>query len=396
MKRTLLCALLLLAGCRSPDSLAKRPAPEVFELPPVHLTAPARGAPAPPVTITVLVGGDVLPHRPMLDEAGVEMALAPLSPLFKSADRTLVNYEAATGDPARAPRMTYVAKPDWMGALSRSGILAITGANNHACDAGLPGLKRTLEAAQEASIGVYGIDEADPWRPHTLVEKEGRRVCVVAWTTLVNTTSACSKSYALATAPLDRTGLGRVATAIGRAAREKCDATIAVFHGGDEYMRQNAAVLAMARQAADSGAHAVVIHHPHVVSPVLEHETKDGRKVPIFSSVGNLVSNQGESYRPSMPPSSAARRRLVCVNGWTRLGMLARVAMRFDDDKDRPALTWGYHLLWGENEHVDRREKARPKIRVRLLDRERDREIVGRFSADMTGAPEVFEDPRWL
>ncbi len=367
-----------------------------FEIPAAHLSAPAPAKVATPVSITVLVGGDVLPHRPMLDEAGVEMALAPLSPIFKSADRTIVNYEAATGDPARARGMTYVAKPDWLGALSRSGIAAITGANNHACDAGLPGLRKTLEAAQGANLGVYGIDEADPWRPHTLVEKDGRRVCVVAWTTLVNTTSACSRSYALATAPLDRTGLGRVATAIGRASRERCDATIAVFHGGDEYKQQNAAVLAMARQAAEAGAAAVVVHHPHVVSPVLEHETKDGRKVPIFPSVGNLVSNQGESYKPSMPPSYTANRRLVCVNGWTRLGMLARLALRFEENKGKPALTWGYHLLWGENEHADRRERLRPGIRVRLLDRERDREIVGRFSADMKGAPEVFRDPRWL
>src|SRR5207253_1979794 len=83
---------------------------------------------------------------------------------------------------------------------------------------------------------------------------------------------------------------------------EVLDATIAIIDGGDEYVAQRREVMDQARHAADAGADAVIVHHPHIASPVVVHATKDGRKVPVFASVGNLASNQGESWKPSMFP----------------------------------------------------------------------------------------------
>jgi poly-gamma-glutamate synthesis protein (capsule biosynthesis protein) len=151
--------------------------------------------------------------------------------------------------------------------------------------------------------------------------------------------------------------------------------------------------LTVARQAADAGADAVVMHHPHVASPVLVHKTKDGRAIPIFASVGNLVSNQGESWKPPMFPVLRENRRLVCVNGWTRLGVLADLAFDF---KDAPArLTWGVHLLWTDNEHAEDKSPT-PKITTRLLDVDKDDEIVSRLSDDDAGPVDLFDDPCWV
>ena len=60
--------------------------------------------------------------------------------------------------------------------------------------------------------------------------------------------------------------------------------------------------------------------NPFFVTEVLA--TPDGRRVPIFESVGNLVSNQGESWKPAYLPVRKDR-HVISLNAWTRLGVLA-------------------------------------------------------------------------
>lgn len=362
-----------------------------------HAAIAVEPFPPPPAAIEpirVLVGGDLIPHRPSLEApSAIRAALAPLAPLFGAADAAIANYETATGALGpRAFRLAYAASPAWLEALPAAGITAISVANNHACDLGRAGVGATLAAAADVGLIALGADpEGDPWQPRTIAERDGKRVCAVAWTTFVNADRACAKSTRLAIAREDAAGRQKVATAIERA-RAHCDATIAVMHGGVEYVRQTPEVMAVARQAAESGADAVVIHHPHVASPVVVHVTKDGRSIPIFASVGNLASNQGESWRLPMFPVLADNRRLVCVNGWTRLGVLADLSFDF---RGAPALAWGFHLLWTDNDHAEDRARL-PNIATRLLDPDEDAALLSRLEDDRVGPTELFRDPCWI
>jgi poly-gamma-glutamate synthesis protein (capsule biosynthesis protein) len=173
----------------------------------------------------------------------------------------------------------------------------------------------------------------------------------------------------------------------------KCDAIIAMIHGGEEYRPQTTLVMDQAAHAAEVGADAVVIHHPHIASPVVVHTTRNGRVVPIFASVGNLVANQGESWKPPMFPVLRENRRLVCVNGWTRLGVVADLAFRFDTTPAR--LDWNLHLTWIDNEHVEHKNVAVPRIAARLLDPDSDRDVVERLSDDPVGPVALFSEPCW-
>ena len=408
MARIAAIALAVLAvGCtrffeRSSDDGAVAPAAAIAAPASTAVEAPAIvvapfGPPAvevPSEPLRVLVGGDLIPHRPSLAApSSILSALTPLTPVFKQADAVVANYEAATGELSKkAFRLAYAASPAWLDALPQVGITAVTVANNHACDLGHGGVEATLQAASKSGLGVLGGDSVgDPWAPRTLVERDGKRVCAVAWTTLINAEGSCARTTRLAIATENAAGRQKVAAAIQRA-RSTCDATIAIIHGGIEYVPQTPAVMAVAREAAESGADAVVIHHPHVASPVVVHATKDKRQIPIFASVGNLVSNQGESWKPPMFPVLRENRRLVCVNGWTRLGVLADLAFDF---KGAPKLDWSFHLVWTENEHADDRKVRIPRIVTRVLDPEKDAAIVERLTADEHGPLELFDDPCW-
>jgi poly-gamma-glutamate synthesis protein (capsule biosynthesis protein) len=391
-----------LAGCA-----AKRGEPRGDEalasatIPPSASSDVPFGPPRPPPldrALRVIVGGDILPHRPsLIAPAAIQASLAPLGPLFAKADAVIANYEAATGDvDSKASRLAYAAPHGWLDALPKAGLRAVTVANNHACDLGEPGLDATLADAEKSGLVALGADATDPWTPRAIVEQNGKRICAIAWTTLSNSEGGCSKSRHLAVAPLNGAGKQRIDRAFAKA-RTQCDATIAIFHGGAEYAPQITLVMDQAAHAAEAGADAVVIHHPHIASPVVIHPTKDGRSVPLFASVGNLVTNQGESWKPPMFPVLPEDRHLVCVNGWTRLGVLADLSFTFDPNGEKRArLDWGTHLVWIDNEHAEDRAVAMPKIEARLLEPAKDKAIVEALSKDRRGPLALFSDPCWI
>jgi poly-gamma-glutamate synthesis protein (capsule biosynthesis protein) len=289
--------------------------------------------------------------------------------------------------------MEYVAPPELLNSLKEAGVTAISAANNHTCDMGTMGVRTTLASSQTAGLTTVGLDAGSaPFTFRVIAEKDGKKVCAVAWTDLMNSHS-CEGSSLVAYAPPSRKSTAQIVTAITKA-RESCDAVVAIFHGGSEYAPQTDAMMAQATRAADAGADAVIMHHPHIVSPMTKHTTKDGRTVPIFASLGNLVTNQGESWKPPMFPVLRTDRHLVCVNGWTRLGMLADLAFSFSGT--HKALSYASHLVYIENEHANDKAAKMPKIDVRMLSPEGDKDVIARLRDDKIGPTPVFDDPCWF
>jgi poly-gamma-glutamate synthesis protein (capsule biosynthesis protein) len=391
--RALLPVLVLTVGCARSET-------------PTHpqLLA-AVVSPPSDTTLRVLVGGDVLPHRPrLLPPSRIGDALAPLRPLFAEGDAVIANYESATGSPGSLTKasenIALAAPPAWLGALVRSRITAVSGANNHACDLGEKGVDATLETAGSLGISALGLDARDPWLPHVVAQKDGHSVCAVAWTTFVNEPIAgCTASGKIAVADFKRRGMEAIDHAIAAArATPGCDAVIAILHGGTEYESQVPGPLLQARRAALAGADAVIIHHPHVPSPVEVLATPDGRRVPVFESVGNLVSNQGESWKPAYLPVRKSR-RVISLNAWTRLGVLADLRWRWPAKAGpgvRPSLEWGYHLVWDDNEHATNRALKMPRIDARLLDPVADALILTKLHMDEGGPLALLDDPCWM
>jgi hypothetical protein len=371
---------------------------------PVGTGAPLPGGPAHATSMRVLVGGDLLPHRPrLLPPAKIAEALAPLRSLFSEVDATIANYEAATGSPssltAASQRIALAAPPAWLDEVAHAKVTAISVANNHACDLGARGLSATMLAAKRTGLVPLGVDDEDPWRPHVVAQKDGRRVCAVAWSTFVNEPiSGCVATGKIAVANYKKKGMALVERAIPAARAAGCDAVIAILHGGQEYVNQIPLALEQAARAANAGADAVVIHHPHVPSPVEVVATPDGRRVPVFSSVGNLVSNQGESWKLPLLPVRKDR-KVISLNAWTRLGVLADLKWSWPAGAPRgarPKLEWGYHLVWVENDHAIHRQERMPRIATRIFDPVKDKEVMERLALDLDGPSSLFTDPCWM
>ncbi len=217
-------------------------------------------------------------------------------------------------------------------------------------------------------------------------------MCAVAWSTLTNGNPRTCEG-ALAFAPEGQAAEARVRAAIADGKKRGCAAVVAVVHVGQEYLPQPPSVYALGGRLAEAGADAVVMHHPHIASPLKTTTTTDGRVVPIYASIGNLVTNQGYAWRPPRPVVLPDRMQ-VSANSWTRIGLIADLAFSFPAGAAHPTLRYGYHVVWNDKPKLERR--GTDDIVARLVSPEADTELVARFALDREGPNALFHSPCWL
>lgn len=418
-----LLAGLAIAGCRRaasddpPGAASGAPAlsASAFAAPKPQESASAAPPIAEPVQIDVTIAGDAIPQVKVLANE-IEDVLAGLPPYFQSADARIFNLEAPIGERAALPGdksiLAFAAPPAWFGRLltaSKASALAV--ANNHACDLGPEGLASTVSEAKKLSAKIAGADAEDPWSRVDVIEKGGRHVCLVAWTTFLNDKGrkqkGCLEGAAgakVARAELGKKGLELIEEKLGDPSRwQGCDARIAYIHGGREYKPQIRPVMEQA-QVASAYVDAVIVTHPHVpdrvepiASPVPKNEgaaggRSAGRSVPVYKSLGNFVTNQGIAWTPGMSVE------LLDVNGvpdpirtvWTRVAVLARLRFVWDAlAKEHAAPTkvlYGYGLAF-----IDRAPPV--KMTLRPLPNGPDDPIAAKLKKGPHPFADLLDDP---
>ncbi len=235
-------------------------------------------------TITVTVGGDVLLGRGVAQRAkrsGWTSLLRGATPTLRAADLAIVNLESplakCLGDgTVRQPRLC--GEPQGLAALRAAGVDAVTLANNHALDAGLEGLNRTVRLLGQARIVPLGLQAALTGRPS--VELLGP-ITVVA----VNLTPPAHAPGATIPLPTP-TAVARVIRDARR--RDPRRPLLFIAHLGREYdSHPGPRERTYGRAAVTAGASAVAFHGAHV-RRALVHD----RRVPVHLGLGNLLFDQ--------------------------------------------------------------------------------------------------------
>jgi poly-gamma-glutamate capsule biosynthesis protein CapA/YwtB (metallophosphatase superfamily) len=369
----LLLILLVEGACkRAPDHEPPAPVPSASASVEQHSVVPPSPPPREGIEIEVALGGDAIPQVKVLANEPKEIfANAPAC--WNNADARVYNLEAPVGErkglPGDKTILAFAAPPSWIKSMveaSRASALVV--ANNHSCDLGPEGLAATVNEAKTQSIKIAGADAEDPWKRVEVVEKGGRKVCLVAWTTFLNDKGrkqkGCLEGAAgarVARAELGPKGLDAIHSELSKEGRwDGCDARIAYVHGGREYRAQIRPLMEQA-MAASAYVDAVILSHPHVpdgVEAVSSPAPKDGkgraagRSVPVYKSLGNFVSNQGIAWTPGMSVE------LLDVGGvpdpirtvWTRVGVIARLRFAWDagaaDNAPPSKVLYGYSLTF--------------------------------------------------
>lgn len=183
------------------------------------------------------------------------------------------------------------APADYLDSLRLAGVTHLITANNHCLDGGLTGVTETIAHLDEAGFphtGTYTTDYTGD--RFLLFEKNGMCIALLSFTELLNQRdlltpeelAQCVDSYSASAAA------GRIAAARAAGA----DFVIVYNHWGSEnvhevrdYQRRHA------KQLAEAGADIIIGSHPHCLQEMETIITDDGRSVPCFYSLGNVVSS---------------------------------------------------------------------------------------------------------
>ncbi len=249
--------------------------------------------------LTLLAGGDVewsriatwnLFHRdiiryPLKFESKQEEARYPfikIKSLLENADLTFVNLESPLSDKAKRVG-AFLAPTSFTNGLKWSGIDVVSIANNHALDAGIEGLKDTLNSlAQKNLPAIGGGENLDSARRPFIFEKSGVRLGLLAYTMSENSGDS---SYAQPNRPgVMSTEFSLIKTDIQKL-REQVDYVILSFHWGlNNGDKPPFWVRHLAHKAIDSGADIILGHHPHYPHGIEVYKGK-----PIIYSLGNFI-----------------------------------------------------------------------------------------------------------
>ena len=240
-------------------------------------------------TVEVMIIGDVMMHARQLQYdhttflEGIRGRLLNASVSVANMEFTLAG-EPYTGYPC------FSAPDSYAEYVRDCGVDVFLMANNHILDKGLPGVERTLDV-YEGMEGIYhtGVfrDEDAQERLYPLIlAVDGIRIAFVNFTYGTNNPSREEWPK------VSRMRRDDIQDAVRRARWKGADFIVALPHWGEEYvLGHNREQEKMAQWLAESGVDAIVGAHPHVVQDSTVIRTSDGRKVPVFYSVGNAVSN---------------------------------------------------------------------------------------------------------
>lgn len=250
--------------------------------------------PSPTEEVSVVVTGDVLLHPPLWEQARADGSaskpdfaplLSGLKPYLSDADLAICSLETPVGTEQGPYRgyPSFVVPPQILPALASTGYDACTTATNHAVDDGTAGIKRTLDALDEAGLDHTGTYRSAQEASQPLIlETGGVRVGIVAATYGLNGLSADTDWR------VDLIDTDQMIARAQAARKAGADVVLAGFHAGEEYStRPTAEQTTIAHTLADSGKFdAVYSHHTHSVLPL---EKRDG--VWIAYGLGNSVSS---------------------------------------------------------------------------------------------------------
>jgi len=291
----------------SATATGDEPAPETTPTPTPTLTPTPTPTPDPDAGFTIIAGGDVLPHLPVMSSArtgdGYDFSplLAPLDPWVQGADLALCHLEVPVAPPGVKPSgyPIFGAPAQLATDLREQGWDGCSTASNHSVDRGFAGVAATLDAFDAAGMGHVGTARSRTERDQPQLyrlERAGQTITVAHVAAAYGTNGMpvdADKPWSI-----DLIDVPRMVAEATAARAAGADLVVASIHCCVEYRTEPTDLqVSVDQQLADSGVIDLVIgHHAHVPQPVaLLPGGPRGEGMWVAYGLGNFISNQDEN-----------------------------------------------------------------------------------------------------
>ena len=250
-------------------------------------------------TVSLLFAGDAMSHTVQVRWARTPEGLdyspcvEEVKPYLSNADSCIVNLETPIAGAPYTGFPRFSAPDEYLDGLADAGFDLYLLANNHVVDQGGRGLSQTIGKLQQRNLTFSG---AYP-------NEESRSCQYPAYKTFVNDIDSlviavfnCTYGTNDLRVPspfvVNRIDTAEIRSDIEEAGKH-ADIKILCIHWGVEY-QQNASSpqKRLAEWLAEAGFDLIIGSHPHVIQEYEVITTSDNRQVPVFYSLGNLLSNQ--------------------------------------------------------------------------------------------------------
>ena len=307
--------------------------------------------PPPPVELTISCVGDVMVHKPQIacqyyTSTGAydyTNNFQYVKPYIESADLALCNVETTFAGQPYTGYPNFSAPEALATALKDAGFDVAITSNNHMVDKGMGGVARTLEILRGEGFTTAGSRLTVTEPAFSLIDVKGVKIGVVAYTyetpssggrITINSRPLSSEqaqfinSFSYERFDADKE---KIKASINGAKSAGAELIILYFHWGQEYQtKSNQWQKTIARWAVDeTPVDMIFASHPHVLQemawltgPGISSSVTSTsiRKVPIFYSMGNFISNQRVE---TMGQGFSA----------TEIGYIATVKLAYDKEK---------------------------------------------------------------
>ena len=249
--------------------------------------------------ITLLFVGDLMQHDAQImaartsDGYDYSDCFKHIKPEIEAADIAIANLEVTLGGRPYRGYPAFSAPDEFAYAVKDAGFDVLLTANNHCLDRGKQGLERTaalLDSLQIPFAGTYTDEKSRRMRYPLLIEKNGFRIALLAYTYGTNGLTPSAPNI------INYINRKQIKKDILTARQMKPDVIIACMHWGLEYHSlPNALQKDLADWLITQGVDHVIGSHPHVLQPmeVRSNPTTPAQHLIVYS-LGNFISNMSK------------------------------------------------------------------------------------------------------
>ncbi len=253
--------------------------------------------------IEFLFAGDIMQHGPQIRSAWdstsnqyqYDSCFAHVSSYFKSVDFAIANLEVTLAGKPYTGYPQFSAPDQIANALQNAGIDLLVTANNHSCDRGLKGIRRTVHVLDSLHFlhtgSYYDSAHRDSVFPIVL-NANGLRIAILNYTYGTNGIAIPHPSV------VDIIDTMAIVDDFYKAKSKGAEEVIVFFHWGLEYERTaNMTQKKLAAFCHKLGIRVVIGSHPHVIQPMEADLDSLGniQRVRVYS-LGNFISNQRKQF----------------------------------------------------------------------------------------------------
>lgn len=261
----------------------------------------------PDTTFTLLFGGDMMGHQPMISAAYNDSLKSYqydhwfqfIAPYINKCDWACANLEVTLGGEPYTGYPQFSSPDEYALAIKNAGFDFLVTANNHSQDRGSKGLERTIKVLDSLGIphtGTFTDTSVFNANYPSIITIAGCKIVVLNYT--YGTNGLIVKNPNIVNM-IDSASMLRD---VKKAQTMGANLIIPVMHWGVEYQtKENKEQQQIASWLSNAGVNAIIGMHPHVVEPVKyipsNFKKHQHDSIPVAFSLGNYISNQRDRNR---------------------------------------------------------------------------------------------------